>query len=160
MRPAVRATHATYEPRATYRALQAQQAAPIPGTFTFPDGRSRVVDLTVADVDGVPGIVWPELVDTRWHTALLGVQINADAAATAPFVEIAAGNVSDRQYFPPGDTGERWLNLTFLRGAMVGTRISLRTDGVTFTAPSSKLRLFEGAIDLEQTAPRARAAPG
>jgi LmbE family N-acetylglucosaminyl deacetylase len=157
--------HATPATRATYNALQAQQGAPLPGTFTFRDGRSRVVDLTVADIDGVPGIVWPEIVDARWHTALLGVQINADAAAVAPFVEIAAGNVSDRQYFPPGDTGERWLNLTFLlaprsptniqpgeggRGAMVGTRIALRGDGVTFAAPAAKLRLFEGAIDLNK----------
>jgi LmbE family N-acetylglucosaminyl deacetylase len=148
---ATHATHATHATDATYSSLQAQQGAPPPpGTFTFREGRSRVVDLTVADIDGVPGIVWPELVDGRWHTALLSVQINADAAAVSPFVEVAAGNVSDRQYFPPGDTGERWLNLTFLRGAMVGTRIALRGEGVTFAAPAAKLRLFEGALDLNK----------
>jgi LmbE family N-acetylglucosaminyl deacetylase len=144
------ATHAAYDPQATYSALQAQQAAPAAGTFTFRDGRSRVFDLTIADVGGVPGIVWPELIDARWHTALLGVQINADAAAIAPYVEIAAGTVSDRQYFPPGDAGERWLNLTFLRGAMVGTRISLGGEGVTFTNAAARLRLFEGTIDLNK----------
>ena len=100
--------------------------------------------------DGVPGIVWPELVDARWDTALLGVQVNTDAAIAAPYVEIAAGGASDRQYFPPGDSGERWLNLTFLRGAMVGTRISLRGEGVTFAAPAATLRLFEGGMDLSK----------
>jgi LmbE family N-acetylglucosaminyl deacetylase len=144
-------THAAYEPYATHVAHAAQvTAAPQPGTFTFRDGRSRVVDLTVADVDGVPGIVWPELIDAHWDTALLGVQITADPAIAAPFVEIAAGNVSDRQYFAAGDTGERWLNLTFLRGAMVGTRISLRGEGVTFSSQAAKLRLFAGAPDLSK----------
>ena len=122
--------------------------APTPGTFTFRDGSSRVFDVTVAEMDGVPGIVWPELVEARWDTALLGVQINADALAAAPYVEVAAGSASDRQYFPPGDAGERWLNVTFLRGAMVGTRISLRGEGVTFATPAAKLRLFAGAPDL------------
>jgi LmbE family N-acetylglucosaminyl deacetylase len=144
-------THAIYATHATYATYAQGQAAPQPGTFTFRDGRSRTIDLTVADVDGVPGIVWPELVDARWHTVLLGVQINADAAATDPYVEIAAGGVSDRQYFPSGDTGERFLNLTFVRGAMVGTRISLRGEGVTFTAPSARLRLFEGSPDLSRS---------
>jgi len=120
------------------------------GTFTFRENRSRVLPLTVADLDGVPGIVWPELVDAKWHTALLGVQISAEAAATAPYVEIAAGQASDRQYFPPGDVGERWLNLAFLRGAVVGTRISLRGEGVAFTTPAATLRLFEGTLDLNK----------
>jgi LmbE family N-acetylglucosaminyl deacetylase len=110
-----------------------------------------VFDLTVTDTDGVAGIVWPELVDARWDSALLGVQITADAAAAAPYVEIAAGGVSDRQYFPPGDVGERWLNLTFLRGAIAGTRISLRGEGVAFTAPAARLRLFDGGLDLSRS---------
>jgi hypothetical protein len=77
-------TYATHGPYATHAAQV--QAAPQPGTFTFRDGRSRVMDLTVADVDGVPGIVWPELVDARYDTALLGVQISADPAAALPSV--------------------------------------------------------------------------
>jgi LmbE family N-acetylglucosaminyl deacetylase len=129
---------------------QAPAPAPPPGTFTFQDGRSRTLDATVADVDGVPGIVWPELVDGRWDTALLGVQVNVDAASATPYVEIAAGGMSDRQYFAPGDSGERWLNVTFLRGAMVGTRVSLRGDGVSFTAPQARLRLFDGGFDLSK----------
>jgi LmbE family N-acetylglucosaminyl deacetylase len=143
-------TLATHDPYATH-AAQVQAAADQPGTFMFRDGRSRVFDVTVADLDGVPGIVWPELVDARWDTALLGVRINADAAVAAPYVEIAGGRVSDRQYFPPGDSGERWLNLTFLRGAMVGTRISLRGEGVTVAAPAATLRLFQGGIDFSKS---------
>ncbi len=146
------ATYATHVPQPAYVAYASQaQAAPQPGTFTFRDGRSRVIDLTVTDTDGVPGIVWPELVDARWDTALLRVQITADAAVVAPYVEIAAGGASDRQYFPPGDVGERWLNLTFLRGAMVGTRISLRGDGVAFASPAATLRLFDGGVDLSKS---------
>lgn len=129
---------------------QAPAPAPPPGTFTFQDGRSRTLDATVADVGGVPGIVWPELVDGRWDTALLGVQVNVDAASATPYVEIAAGGMSDRQYFAPGDSDERWLNVTFLRGAMVGTRVSLRGDGVSFTAPQARLRLFDGGFDLSK----------
>ena len=110
-----------------------------------------MIDLTVTDTDGVPGLVWPELVDARWDTALLSVQITADAAIVAPYVEIAAGGASDRQYFPPGDVGERWLNLTFLRGAMVGTRIALRGEGVAFAAPAATLRLFDGGVDLSKS---------
>ena len=140
--------YATHEPHATYAAQV--QAAPEAGNFVFQDGRSRTIDMTVADIDGVPGIVWPELVDARWDTALLGVRINTDAAMATPYVEIAAGGASDRQYFPPGDSGERWLNLTFLRGAIVGTRISLRGEGVTFAAPAATLRLFEGGMDLSR----------
>ena len=134
---------------ATY-ASQAQQTASPPGTFTFRDGGGRVIDITVADSDGVQGIVWPELVDARWDTALLAVQISADASATAPYVEIAAGSTADRQYFAPGDAGERWLNVTFLRGAIVGTRISLRGDGVVFTSPSARLHLFDSELDLSK----------
>ena len=129
---------------------QAPAPPPPPGTFTFQDGRSRALDVTVADVDGVPGIVWPELVNARWDTAMLGVQVNVDAASATPYVEVAAGGISDRQYFAPGDSGERWLNLTFLRSAMVGTRVSLRGDGVAFTAPQARLRLFDGDFDLSK----------
>src|SRR5918994_6486544 len=147
-------THATHEPYATHATYNAHAtqvtAAPQPGTFTFRDGGSRVVDVTVADVDGVPGIVWPELIDAQWDTALLGVQITADPAIAAPYVEIAAGNVSDRPYFAVGDAGERWLNLTFLRGAMVGTRIALRGEGVTFASQVARLRWFAGGPDLSK----------
>ena len=131
--------------------VRAQQATPTSGTFTFQDGRSRTLNLTVGEADGVPGVVWPELVEARWDTALLGVQIRADAAVALPYVEIAAGNTTDRQYFPPGDAGERWLNVTFLRSAMVGTRIALRGEGVTFTAPAATLRLFDGGFDLSKS---------
>jgi LmbE family N-acetylglucosaminyl deacetylase len=140
-----------HDPSAAF--AQAPQAQPIPasGTLTFREGSGRMLDLTVADVDGVPGVVWPELVDARWDTALLGVQITTDTAVQSPYVEIAAGAATDRQYFPPGDAGERWLNMTFLRRAIVGTRISLRGEGVTFAAPEAKLRLFDARIDLSKS---------
>jgi LmbE family N-acetylglucosaminyl deacetylase len=141
------ATYATYATDATVVVAAQAQAAPQPGTFTFRDGRSRVIDVSVEGGE----VVWPEFVDGRWNTVLLGVQIRTPATAVDPYIEIAAGNLSDRQYFPPGDEGERWLNLTFLRGAAVGTRISLRKEGVTSTSPSAKLRLFERSHDLSKS---------
>jgi LmbE family N-acetylglucosaminyl deacetylase len=144
--------HATWKSHANDIAHASQtQNVPQPGTFAFRDGRSRVFDLTIIDTDGVPGIVWPDLIDARWDTALLGVQITTDAAAAAPYIEIAAGGVFDRQYFPPGDVGERWLNLSFLRGPIVGTRTSLRGEGVAFAGSSARLRLFDGRLDLSKS---------
>ena len=138
------------DPSAAY--AQEPQAQPLSasGTYTFREGSGRILDLIVADVGGIPGVVWPELVDARWDTALLGVQITTDTAIQSPYVEIAAGGATERQYFPPGDAGERWLNMTFLRRAIVGTRISLRGEGVTFAAPEAKLRLFDARIDLSK----------
>ena len=85
-----------------------------------------------------------------WDTALLACRSTPIAAVAAPYVEIAAGDASDRQYFPAGESGERWLNLSFLRRRLVGTRISLRGEGVTFASPAAKLRLFEGSLDLSK----------
>jgi LmbE family N-acetylglucosaminyl deacetylase len=42
------------------------------------------------------------------------------------------------------------VNLTFLRGAMVGTRISLRGEGISFTSPAATLRLFERSHDFSK----------
>ena len=71
--------------------------------------------------------------------------------STAPYVEIAAGGVSDRQYFPSGDAGERWLNLTFLGNTIAGTPVSLRGEGVAFAAREARLRLFDDGIDLSKS---------
>ena len=101
------------------------QTEPPRGSFTFRAEQSRTIGVTITEVDGVPGIVWPESIDARWDTTLLGVQMTADAASSMPFVEVSAGNLSDRQYFAPGDAGERWLNLSFLRRAVAGTRIAI-----------------------------------
>ena len=125
-------------------ALGAQEAGPQSGRFAFSDGRGQTIALTIAEADGVAGFTWPASVDAGWDTALLGVQIGADANAVAPYVEIAAGGTSDRQYFAPGDSGLRWLNLSSIRGPAAGTRIALRGDGLTFSAPEASLRLFAG----------------
>ena len=59
---------------------------------------------------------------------------------------------SDRQYFRPGETGPRWLNLSFLRGVTTGgTRVSLRTEGVRIAAGAAPLRLFANGLDLSRT---------
>ncbi len=132
-------------------ALGAQEAGPPSGRFAFSDGRGQTIALTIAQADGVAGFTWPDSVDGGWDTALLGVQIGADANAVGPYVEIGAGGMSDRQYFAPGDSGLRWLNLSSIRGTAVGTRIALRAEGLTFSAPEASLRLFAGSPDLSKS---------
>ena len=122
------------------------------GSFTFKDGRSQTMALTIDEADGVGGIVWPDPADARWDTALLQLPVAVDAAATEAFVEIASGGVSDRQYFAPGDSGDRWLNLSFLRsGLRPGARISLRAQGVAFSAREATLRVFSTNPELPRS---------
>ena len=68
-----------------------------------------------------------------------------------PFVEVSAGDLSDRQYFAPGDAGERWLNLSFLRRAVAGTRIALRAEGFVFSDTEATLRMFASNPDLTKS---------
>ena len=126
----------------------AAQTEPPPGSFAFRAEQSRTIGVTITEVDGVPGIVWPESIDARWDTTLLGVQMTADAASSMPFVEVSAGSLSDRQYFAPGEAGERWLNLSFLRRAVAGTRIALRAEGIIFSDREATLRMFASNPDL------------
>jgi LmbE family N-acetylglucosaminyl deacetylase len=144
-----------------------------PDTFKFRDGRGRVLSVDLAATDGAAEIVWPEAAGAAWDTALLRVTVNVDAAVRAPYIEIASGNVSDRQYFPAGpstrpadslragDAGPHWLNLSFLRGTLgvptaaaalsAGTRVTLRTDGVSLASGPTTLRLFASNPDLTKT---------
>jgi LmbE family N-acetylglucosaminyl deacetylase len=133
--------------------VTARQQAQVPGgTFSFKDGRSRTLALALQGADGVPGVSWPADAPQRWDTALLRVRVNVDAAATDPFVEVSSGGTSDRQYFAAGDVGERWLNLSFLRGALTpGARIAFNPQGVTFDDTGAELRLFDTNPDLEKT---------
>src|SRR5262245_57152062 len=92
----------------------ASQEAPVQhGGFAFKEGRSQTISVPIHEADGAGGIVWPAAANERWDTALLQVRVTVDAAASGPFVEIDASGVSDRQYFAAGDSGERWLNLSF-----------------------------------------------
>ncbi len=133
--------------------VRAGQDAPIQsGSFAFRDGRSQTIAVTVDDADGATGIIWPATADPRWDTALLQLRVTVDAAASLPFVEIAAGGISDRQYFAAGDSGDRFLNLSFLRGtATPGSRISLRAEGVVFAAREATLRVFAANPDLSKS---------
>lgn len=128
-----------------------QDAAQIPGNFTFSEGSSRLVPIALTDAEGARAFAWPEALDRGWHTALLEVQVAADGAAESPYVEISARGVSDRQYFAAGDAGLRYLNLSFVRDAAAGTQVSLRADGITFTGGAARLRLFDNPPDLSKT---------
>jgi LmbE family N-acetylglucosaminyl deacetylase len=121
------------------------------GTFTFREGAGRLLSVTLEAVNDTIAMTWPDAAGSGWDTALLGVRVDADFQGAAPFIEIASGGTSDRQYFRPGETGPRWLNLSFLRGAMSGgTGLSLRTYGVRIAAGNAPLRLFANGLDLSR----------
>ena len=119
---------------------------PASDTFKFRDAGSRVMTVTLDGVDGALAMTWPAD-PGDWDTALLGIDVFS--GLPTPFVEIAAGGRSDRQYFSQDDSGRRWINLSFLRGAVSGgTRVSLRADGLRLTAGVAPLRLYSNRLDL------------
>jgi LmbE family N-acetylglucosaminyl deacetylase len=129
-----------------------QDAAVQGDTFKFQEGRGRVFTVPLTSAGGSGEIVWPDAGTAIWDTGLVGVQVAVDAAAKAPNVQIASGDISDRQYFRPGESGRRWLNVSFLRGRLnAGSRVTLRADGVTMTAGDATIRLFASNPDLSKT---------
>jgi LmbE family N-acetylglucosaminyl deacetylase len=131
----------------------ATQSRSIDGdTFRFRDDGGRVLTVPLTATDNVVGMTWPEVPLGSWDTALLRVEVTASADRPTPYVEVASGAGSDRQYFRSGDAGPRWLNLSFLRGALTGgTRVSLRGEGVAVAAGEATLRLFGNSVNLSGT---------
>jgi LmbE family N-acetylglucosaminyl deacetylase len=126
--------------------------APVADTFTFRDGRGQTLSVTLEDLNPAIAMTWPETASRGWDTALLGVGVDVGAEGAAPFVEITSAGRSDRQYFRPGETGPRWLNLSFLRDVTTaGARVSFRAEGVRITAGAASLRLFANGLDLTGT---------
>jgi LmbE family N-acetylglucosaminyl deacetylase len=165
-------TVAACPPEGGRYALHAQQNAPVQAdTFKFRDGRSRVISVTLIAADGGADLVWPAVArddntsglrrgkpavarddSSDWDTALLGIQVSADATMRAPYIEIASGSAAERQYFPAGDVGPRWVNLSFLKGAVnTDARVTLRGEGVSLAAGTATLRLFSSNPDLSKT---------
>jgi LmbE family N-acetylglucosaminyl deacetylase len=122
---------------------------PVSDTFKFRDTASRIMNVRLDDANGAMTMTWPD--DTGdWDTALLGVDVFSGLPAS--FVEIVAAGRSDRQYFSQDDTGRRWLNLSFLRGAVsAGARVSVRADGMRVTGGVAPLRLFSNRLELSRT---------
>jgi LmbE family N-acetylglucosaminyl deacetylase len=123
--------------------------APAADTFKFLNGRGQTLSVTLEEANATITMTWPDTADRAWDTALLGVEVAGEG--TAPFVEMTSAGRSDRQYFPPGESGSRWLNLSFLRGVAGGTRVSFRTAGMTMAAGTAPLRLFANRLDLSRT---------
>jgi LmbE family N-acetylglucosaminyl deacetylase len=125
--------------------------APNADTFRFRDGAGSLLSVTLADVNDAIAMSWPGTAGPGWDTALLGVTVAVGFEGAAPFIAMASGGTSDRQYFRPGETGPRWLNLSFLRGAIsAGTRVSFRTEGMRIAAGAAPLRLFANGLDLSR----------
>ena len=130
--------------------LHAQE--PQSDTFTFRAGVAAPLTVTLEETNDTIAMTWPATAGRAWDTALLGVQVSVNFLGSAPFVEISAAGVTDRQYFRPGETGPRWLNLSFLRAAVSGgARLNLRSDGVRITPGAAPLRLFANGLDLSRT---------
>ena len=128
----------------------AHTAATQPGedTFAFHNGSGKALSVTLSSANGVVEMTWPDLAPSAWDTALLRVRVQTTPGAIAPFVEISANGVADRQYFPSVDSGPRWLNVSFLRGRVTaGTRLSLRAEALTLSTHDATLRLFTNRID-------------
>ncbi len=126
--------------------------APEADTFKFLDGRSDTLSVTLDDANAATAMTWPEKAPPGWDTAMLGVRVEVGTEGATPFVEISSAGRSDRQYFRPGETGPRWLNLSFLRGVTAaGTRVNFRSEGVRIAAGSAPLRLFANGLDLSRT---------
>lgn len=127
------------------------QSVPAPradGVFSFKAGGHETIPLAISEAGE---LAWPQAASARtWDTALLSVAVTADSS-TAPYVEMTSGPLVERQYFPAGDAGTRWLNLSFLHGHVSGgARITLRTQGVTIASGRSELRLFSSRPDLSK----------
>jgi LmbE family N-acetylglucosaminyl deacetylase len=122
---------------------------PASDTFMFRDGGSRIVDVTLARHAGGLVMSWP-VGAGDWDTALLGVTVTSGLPGS--FIEMAASGRSDRQYFSADDTGPRWLNLSFLRGAVsAGATVRVHAEGLQLTAGVVPLRLFSNHLDLSRT---------
>lgn len=151
--------------------IAAQQTTPVvPVDFTFQADRSRWVPVTITGSGTAFELVWPEAAGTSWDSAILAIGIAtspvdpaplgatpyagsspAPAATPVPYIEISAGAYTDRQYFRAGESGSRWLNLSHLRAmASPGTRVALRTEGLTFGTGTTALRLFAANPDLSK----------
>ena len=135
-------------------AVTLHSQAPAADTYQFRDGGSQTLTATIDSADGTLRMIWPESVRTGWDTALLSVNLGpgpGGEAEVTPFVEISVGEVSDRQFFASGETGPRWLNLSFLLGRVLpGGRISFRTLGVNLTPGVARLRLFSNGLDVSR----------
>ena len=116
--------------------------------FRFRDDGNRSIPVSIGE--GLT-LSWPETPGS-WDTALLSVQVNVDPSATVPYVEIIAGGKSDRQYFVAGSSGERWLNLSFLRDTLKpALGVTLRGEGASVSAGPATLRLFDSNPDLTKS---------
>jgi LmbE family N-acetylglucosaminyl deacetylase len=132
-------------------AISGQEGPTPEGRFTFREGRSRAVDVTLAIAGGAATMTWPES-EREWHSALLSTSVTTDPAALSPYVEISTAGASDRQYFAAGDSGQRWLNLSFLRGMLKpASTVTIRGNGVTISSAAAILRLFADPPDLSRS---------
>ena len=129
----------------------AQQINVPAAIVSFSTEGGRAISVSLAESTGATTLVWPQAAGT-WDTAILGVQVTADPAAVSPFVDIVSAGTSDRQYFAAGESGERWLNLSFLRGrATPGVEVTMRGEGIAVAAGESSLRLFASSPDLSRS---------
>ena len=132
-------------------ALLGQDIAGEDGRFTFQEDRSRLINVMLVQDGEAIRLAWPGNAAEPWDTALLATEVSVDPGARSPSVTIAAGDRVDRQYFPAGQSGPRWVNLSFLRGTLAaGAQITLRGEGTVVAPGEAGLRLFASNPDLSK----------
>ena len=120
------------------------------GVYHFAGSRSVARQLEVQPASDGLQLLWPELAAFHWDTALLGVR--SLKAQAEPWVELAAGSASVRQYLDADATGIRWLNLSALHEQLqAGKSLQLHAHGLTLAAEPATLELFSNSADLHGT---------
>ena len=132
-------------------AQQPPAPAPPQADFSFRTDGSRWVQVAITGTGSQAEVVWPEAPLREWDTALLSIGIAAGVTGT-PYIEMVSGNTSQRQYFRAEESGPRWLNLSYLKGAIAaGSRVTLRADGLTMGTGTTTLRFFAVNPDLSES---------
>ncbi|HEY2683040.1 MAG TPA: PIG-L family deacetylase [Steroidobacteraceae bacterium] len=114
--------------------------------FAAADSVKEVISLS-RTADGVR-FTWPRTA-ASWDTALL--EVKSWGAEQDPWVEVSVGASRIQEYLDANAAGERWLNLSGLRGELVGgAEVVIRTHAVTLEPETATLRLFDNRLNLQQ----------
>jgi LmbE family N-acetylglucosaminyl deacetylase len=127
----------------------AQTAPAADDSYSFAAGAGEQSSVPLTGQDQALTWSWAQPAAADWDTVLVGVRV-ASTSDPQPFVEMAAGGHSLRQYLEPEAHGLRWLNLSGLRPELTkGTSVSLALHGLRLEPGPATLRVFANRLDLK-----------
>ncbi len=94
----------------------AAQAEPGDDQYRFLPGTHEMHTVSIETGGRGLRLRWPDLDASTCDAALLGVRVRASGAE--PYVEVTVADARGRQHLDAAANGQRWLNLTSLRGAL------------------------------------------